>query len=101
MNRISEALGAKISLIFIGERPGLGSNDSMSCYSGYECHPDKPEASWNCVSNIRGKGMPVGQAAAKVISLIEDYLEYRASGVELKRVKDTPRKHDLRRLHSL
>jgi len=84
MDKISAALNAKVSLIFIGERPGLGANDSMSCYMGYRCSPDKPEAQWNCVSNIRAKGLTVSEAAEQIQSLIKQYVKYEASGIFLK-----------------
>lgn len=55
MDKISEALNAKITIILIGERPGLATGESMSCYMAYEASSKKPESQRTVISNIHRK----------------------------------------------
>ncbi|MFH7126173.1 ethanolamine ammonia-lyase light chain EutC [Klebsiella pneumoniae] len=34
-DRIGEILGAKVVILLVGERPGLGQSESLSCYAVY------------------------------------------------------------------
>jgi ethanolamine ammonia-lyase small subunit len=86
MDKISTALGARVTLLFVGERPGLGTDESMSCYMGYECSALKPESQRNVVSNIHRRGLPVTDAAGQVVSLVGEMLAHCASGVDLNRL---------------
>ncbi|MDR1775927.1 MAG: ethanolamine ammonia-lyase subunit EutC [Actinomycetes bacterium] len=86
MDKISEALQAKVTVLLVGERPGLGCRTSMSCYMAWEASPDKPEAQRNVVSNIHDGGLPPEAAAERIISIAADMFRYRTSGVELNRL---------------
>jgi ethanolamine ammonia-lyase small subunit len=81
---IGAALKSQISLILIGERPGLSSPDSMGAYLTYSPRPGLTDESRNCISNIRPEGLNYERAAEKIIHLIKASLALKLSGVGLK-----------------
>lgn len=81
---VSELLGAKAVCILIGERPGLGTAESMSAYICYNAKVGQPEARRTVVSNIHKGGISSVEAGAYIAELIQKILTAKASGVELK-----------------
>lgn len=71
-------------LTLIGERPGLGSPDSLGAYFTYQPGPDKTDADRNCVSNIRAEGLPPGEAGLKLAQLLIQSAKQCRSGIGLK-----------------
>jgi ethanolamine ammonia-lyase small subunit len=84
-DEVSELLGAKVVCMLIGERPGLGTAESMSAYVCYRAKIGQPEARRTVVSNIHAKGLPAVEAGAYLVELVETMLKKKASGLELKR----------------
>lgn len=85
---IGEALGAKIAIILIGERPGLSAADSLGAYLTFDPKTGRSDADRNCVSNVRRGGLSVAQAARKIAGLTVRSLELGYSGTRLKDDQD-------------
>lgn len=83
-DEIGALLKTRHALALLGERPGLGSPDSLGAYFTYEPRPEKTDADRNCVSNIRPQGLPPEEAAKKLAQLLLRSEEQRCSGIRLK-----------------
>jgi ethanolamine ammonia-lyase small subunit len=83
-DEIGELLGARHALALLGERPGLGSPDSLGAYFTYQPGAQRTDADRNCVSNIRRQGLPPEQAAIKLAQLLQKSEKQRCGGVHLK-----------------
>lgn len=81
---ISESLGARLSVVIIGERPGLSAADSLGVYITYAPRPGRTDAERNCISNIRPGGQAPEAAAATMVYLIRHALAQQITGVGLK-----------------
>ena len=80
-DQIGEVLQAKLSVMMIGERPGLSAADSLGLYLTYEPRIGRVDSERNCISNVRDGGMNPEQAAAAALDLIKSMFAHRASGV--------------------
>ena len=84
-DRIGEAVGCDVVVMLVGERPGLGQSESMSCYAVYRPTADTLESDRSVLSNIHREGTPPVEAAAVIVDLVRDMLHWKASGIRLNR----------------
>jgi ethanolamine ammonia-lyase small subunit len=83
-DEIGEMLRARLSVILIGERPGLSASDSMGIYVTYRPHRGRTDAERNCISNIRPDGLRPPEAAGQLARLITMAFRLELTGVHLK-----------------
>ena len=84
MDAVTEALGAEVTVVLIGERPGLATGESMSAYMTYKGKVGMPEAGRTVVSNIHSGGTPAVEAGAHIAGIINEMIKQKCSGLDLK-----------------
>jgi ethanolamine ammonia-lyase small subunit len=81
---IGEALGARLAVVVIGERPGLSSPDSLSVYITWQPRRGKKDSERNCISNIRDEGLGYAAAARRLQHYMIESSRLQRTGVGLK-----------------
>ncbi len=84
-DEIGQILDAEVNVLLVGERPGLGQSESLSCYAVYKPTADTVESDRTVISNIHAGGTPPVEAAAIIVDLVKTMLAQKASGINLKR----------------
>ena len=84
-DEIGMLLDADVNILLVGERPGLGQSESLSCYAVYKPTANTVESDRTVISNIHAGGTPPVEAAAVIVDLVKDMLAKKASGINLKR----------------
>ena len=85
MDHAGELIGSKVTCILIGERPGLGTAESMSAYITYGSKVGMSESLRTVVSNIHSEGITPVEAGAYLAEVIDLIYKNKASGVKLKK----------------
>ena len=80
---VAQILGAKVTVILLGERPGLATGESMSAYITYKGYVGMPEAGRTVISNIHKGGTPPVEAGAHIAELAKKMLDQKISGLGL------------------
>jgi len=83
-DEIGEALRADVTVMLIGERPGLSSPDSLGAYATWAPRPGRTDAERNCVSNIRAEGLDYATAASRIAWFVTEGRRRGLTGVELR-----------------
>lgn len=83
-DEIGSVLRARMTVMLIGERPGLSAADSLGAYLTFGPAIGTTDEKRNCVSNIHGGGLSYEDAAAKIGWLIREGLAREQTGIALK-----------------
>jgi ethanolamine ammonia-lyase small subunit len=83
-DEIGEILRARLSVILIGERPGLSSPNSMGIYLTMNPRTGTTDEARNCISNVREGGLSLTEGVRKLGYLTEEAFRLGLSGVALK-----------------
>ncbi len=86
LNEVGELLDPSAVVLLIGERPGLGTADSLSAYLAWRPRPGHTDAERNLVAGIHARGLSHADAADRVLDLVAAMRDAGASGVALKEV---------------
>jgi len=82
-DEIGQEVGAKVAMILLGERPGLGTGDGLSAYVVYDPKIGNTDGDRNMISNIHMRGTPPEEAAQRLAALAHAMIAQRTSGVRL------------------
>src|SRR6266550_3180670 len=69
MNVVGDLLSPRVLVLLIGERPGLATAESLSAYMAYSPRAGHTDADRNLISTIHPRGVPVEQAAERILVL--------------------------------
>lgn len=83
-DEIGEALRAEMTIMLIGERPGLSAADSLSAYLTWHPRAGRMDSERNCVSNIRPPhGWSIEAAAGEIMRIADQARLLGCSGVAM------------------
>jgi len=83
MDVVGETMKPQAAIMLIGERPGLGTAESLSAYLAYNPRLGMVESERTVVSNIHRGGTPAAEAGALLADIIKQILTAKCSGVKL------------------
>lgn len=82
-DEIGQEVRARVAIIVLGERPGLGTGDGLSAYLVYQPQVGKTDSDRNMMSNIHSRGTSPEHAAQRIALLVRAMLQQARSGVDL------------------
>ncbi len=83
MDLVGPMVGARVGVIMLGERPGLGTGDGMSAYLTWNPDPERNDAERQAISNVHGRGLLPADAGVHAANIIEAIMAQQTSGVNL------------------
>ena len=78
---------SKSTVILVGERPGLGTGDSLSIYTAFAPRLGQDNSEKNCISNVRPLGHPAKDAARMCAELMKKTFDAKGGGLNLVRAE--------------
>lgn len=84
LNEFGPLLDSQVVVLLIGERPGLATAESLSAYFAWQPRPGHTDAQRNLISNIHAGGVPVQEAAVRILDLAAQLRSQQTSGVCIK-----------------
>jgi ethanolamine ammonia-lyase small subunit len=93
LNEIGELLAPKVVVLLIGERPGLGTAESLSAYMAYRPAKTHTDANRNLISNIHSRGLSPQAAADRILNFVGQIMTQRMSGIGVKDELPTADQH--------
>jgi ethanolamine ammonia-lyase small subunit len=90
-DEIGAVVGAKVAIILLGERPGLGTGDGLSAYLVHAPAVGKTDGDRNMMSNLHARGTPPAEAAPRLAALAHAMIQPgRERGRPRSRSRSTP-----------
>ena len=80
-DEIGEALGARLVVMLIGERPGLSAADSLGAYVTWAPRVGVMDSGRACVSNIRAAGLALEEGARQIDAIVARAFAGQGTGV--------------------
>lgn len=84
LNDIGFLLEPKVCVLLIGERPGLSTAESLSAYLAYQPKSGDTDANRNLIASIYDGGIPIKEAARRILNLARTMKAARQSGVGIR-----------------
>ncbi|MFN8027935.1 MAG: ethanolamine ammonia-lyase subunit EutC [Acidimicrobiia bacterium] len=84
MNDVGDLLHPEMVVLLVGERPGLGTAESLSAYLAYRPHAGCTDADRNLVANIHDRGTGDELAAERVVRFVEAIVAAGRSGATVR-----------------
>ena len=82
-DEIGQEVRARVAVILLGERPGLGTGDGLSAYMVHGPAIGRTDGDRNMISNIHARGVAPDDAADRLARLAEAMIAQGRSGVDL------------------
>lgn len=82
-DQIGVILGTRCTAILVGERPGLGTGDSLSIYTAFGPRLGQDNSEKDCISNVRDLGLPPPEASRRCVELLRRTFAAGGGGVKL------------------
>jgi ethanolamine ammonia-lyase small subunit len=83
-DEVGAALGVRMVVVLIGERPGMSAQDSLGAYVTWAPRVGRSDAERNCVSNVRPEGLTYDAAATTIAWLLREASRRELTGVALR-----------------
>ncbi len=84
LNEIGELLDPRVTVLLIGERPGLATAESLSAYMAYRPKASDTDANRNLISNIHARGVSAERATERILNLAASMMKTHKSGCQLR-----------------
>ena len=84
LNDVGDLLGCDLTVLLVGERPGLATATSLSAYVALRPRSGHTDADRNLISNIHDGGTPAPEGARRLLALLDAIRSAGRSGVTVK-----------------